>query len=261
MSPKEPTDRALEEYLKNDSELSRAYKEAAGEKPPAALDAAILQEARRAVDHGGRVARSPFARTWLVPASLAAVLLLTVGLVTFVSRESGEAPSPEGGPRRALEVDRLQSQQPRSKLEAQAPAAPGDERTSLKRVTPAAPLAEEPALMKQQKAPAEKKAAPAPPPAKMRTDAPASVTPAMVPAESTERRRARDEVGRKSKEDKREQRPPAALTATEIRALSPEEWLKRIAQLREQGKHDEADTSLAAFKTRYPDYPIEKFLK
>lgn len=246
MSPKEPIDRALEEYLKNDSELSRAYKEAAGEKPPAALDAAILQEARHAVDHGGRVARGPFARTWLVPASLAAVLLLTVGLVTFVSRESGEAPSPAGAPRRALEADRLQSQQPRSKLEAQAPAAP---------------LAEEPALMMQQKVPAEKKAAPAPPPAKMRTDAPASVTPAMVPAESTERMRARDEVGRQSKEDKREQRPPAALTATEMRALSPEEWLKRIVQLRDQGKHDEADTSLAAFKKRYPDYPIEKFLK
>ncbi len=246
MSPKEPIDRALEEYLKNDSGLSRAYKDAAREKPPTALDAAILQEARRAVDHGGRVARSPFARTWLVPASLAAVLLLTVGLVTFVSRESGEAPSPAGAPRRALEADRLQSQQPRSKLEAQAPAAP---------------LAEEPALMMQQKVPAEKKAAPAPLPAKMRTDAPASVTPAMVPAESTERMRARDEVGRKSKEDKREQRPPAALTATEMRALSPEEWLKRIAQLREQGKHDEAEASLAAFKTRYPDYPIEKFLK
>ncbi|MEE8215370.1 MAG: hypothetical protein V3S77_01290, partial [Acidiferrobacterales bacterium] len=212
MSPKEPIDRALEEYLKNDSELSRAYKEAAGEKPPAALDAAILEEARRAVDHGGRVTRGPFARTWLVPASLAAVLLLTVGLVTFVSRESGEAPSPAGAPRRALEADRLQSQQPRSKLEALSPAAPGDERTSLKRkrAGPPAPLAEEPALMKQQKVPAEKKAAPAPPPAKMRTDAPASVTPAMVPAESTERMRARDEVGRKSKEDKREQRPPAA---------------------------------------------------
>ena len=263
MSPKEPIDRALEEYLKNDSELSRAYKEAAGEKPPAALDAAILQEARHAVDHGGRVARGPFARTWLVPASLAAVLLLTVGLVTFVSRESGEAPSPAGAPRRALEADRLQSQQPRSKLEALSPAAPGDERTSLKRkrAGPPAPLAEEPALMKQQKVPAEKKAAPAPPPAKMRTDAPASVTPAMVPAESTERMRARDEVGGQGKEDKREQRPPAALTATEMRALSPEEWLNRIAQLREQGKHDEAEASLAAFKKRYPDYPIEKFLK
>jgi hypothetical protein len=246
MSPKEPIGRALEEYLKNDSELSRAYKEAAREKPPAALDAAILEEARRAVDHGGRVARSPFARAWLVPASLAAVLLLTVGLVTFVSRESGEALSPEGGPRRALEADRLQSQQPRSKLEAQAPAAP---------------LAEEPALMKQQKTPAEKKAAPAPPPAKMRTDAPASVTPAMVPAESAERVRARDEVGGQGKEDKREQLPPAALTATEMRALSPEEWLKRIAQLREQGRHDEAEASLAAFKKRYPEYPIEKFLK
>jgi hypothetical protein len=246
MSPKEPIDRALEEYLKNDSELSRAYKEAAGEKPPAALNAAILEEARRAVDHGGRVTRGPFARTWLVPASLAAVLLLTVGLVTFVSRESGEALSPAGAPRRALEADRLQLQQPRSKLEAQAPAPP---------------LAEEPALMRQQKAPAEKKASPAPPPVKMRTDVPASVTPAMVPAEVTERRRARDEVGRQGKEDKREQWPPAALTATEMRALSPEEWLKRIVQLRDQGKHDEADTSLAAFKKRYPDYPIEKFLK
>jgi hypothetical protein len=36
----------------------------------------------------------------------------------------------------------------------------------------------------------------------------------------------------------------------------PEKWLERVAQLREQGRHDEADKALAEFRKRYPDYRI-----
>jgi hypothetical protein len=36
----------------------------------------------------------------------------------------------------------------------------------------------------------------------------------------------------------------------------PEKWLERIAQLRQQGRHDEADKALAEFRMRYPDYRI-----
>jgi hypothetical protein len=36
----------------------------------------------------------------------------------------------------------------------------------------------------------------------------------------------------------------------------PERWLERIAELRKQGMHDEADKALEEFRKRYPDYRI-----
>ena len=47
------------------------------------------------------------------------------------------------------------------------------------------------------------------------------------------------------------------------KALSPEAWLERIADLRAQGRHKEADESYAEFRRRYPDYviPAEKMQK
>jgi hypothetical protein len=37
---------------------------------------------------------------------------------------------------------------------------------------------------------------------------------------------------------------------------SPQQWLERIAVLRQQGRHDEADKALAEFRKRHPDYKI-----
>lgn len=37
---------------------------------------------------------------------------------------------------------------------------------------------------------------------------------------------------------------------------TPERWLERIAQLRRDGKHEEADRALADFRKRYPDFRI-----
>lgn len=50
-----------------------------------------------------------------------------------------------------------------------------------------------------------------------------------------------------------EARKPAQADAFEE---SPERWLERIAQLRKQGRHEEADKALAEFRQRYPDYRI-----
>lgn len=36
----------------------------------------------------------------------------------------------------------------------------------------------------------------------------------------------------------------------------PEKWLERIAALRKEGKHEEADKALEEFRKRYPDYKI-----
>ena len=44
-------------------------------------------------------------------------------------------------------------------------------------------------------------------------------------------------------------------------ADTPERELERIAQLRAQGRHDEADRALAEFRKRYPDYKIPEAMR
>ena len=39
-------------------------------------------------------------------------------------------------------------------------------------------------------------------------------------------------------------------------AETPERWLERIAEMRRQGRHDEADKALAEFRKRHPNYKI-----
>lgn len=49
--------------------------------------------------------------------------------------------------------------------------------------------------------------------------------------------------------------------AAEGNYLPPEKWLERIDELRRQGKLEEAKTSLAEFRKRYPDYELPAPLK
>ena len=37
---------------------------------------------------------------------------------------------------------------------------------------------------------------------------------------------------------------------------TPEKWLERIATLRAEGRHEDADKALAEFRQRHPDYRI-----
>ena len=80
----DPTERdaALKEYLEGDSALSRAYRASFRELPPAHLDARILSEARRA-DAPVPAVPGPFSGRWMVPASLA-VIVLAVSVVALL---------------------------------------------------------------------------------------------------------------------------------------------------------------------------------
>jgi hypothetical protein len=42
---------------------------------------------------------------------------------------------------------------------------------------------------------------------------------------------------------------------------TPEQWLERIARLREAGKARAADQSLAEFRKRYPDYRVPEAMR
>src|SRR5688572_32854692 len=67
--------------------LARVYGAAPRDEPPAHLDAAILAAARREV--GARPRPLAALRTWRVPVSIAAVVVLSVSLVTLVREEGG----------------------------------------------------------------------------------------------------------------------------------------------------------------------------
>ena len=82
MSSGEDTERGAEPA----EAVSALYRQQAKEEPPGRVDAAILREARRAVKRRPAV-HGPFGSHWRVPVSLAAILLIVVGLVRFMPRD------------------------------------------------------------------------------------------------------------------------------------------------------------------------------
>jgi len=85
-------DQYLEEYLRGDSALTEAYRSEEKTQPPPHLDKAILLAANEAVSpvQSSKMAYSPFAKSWYVPASIVAVLVLCVGLVFTIYQNSGQ---------------------------------------------------------------------------------------------------------------------------------------------------------------------------
>ncbi len=86
------SDQILDDYLQGDSELSTAYDKTEKVNVPEYLDRNILAAANAAVKtkQDTKVAYSPFTRHWSVPASLAAVLVVCVGLVFSIYQDSGQ---------------------------------------------------------------------------------------------------------------------------------------------------------------------------
>jgi ribonuclease E len=77
-----------------DDKLSRRYREGARDEPPAHVDAAILAASRRAVGAGPRARKS----NWMVPTSIAAVLVLGIGVSLRMQMEKpGIETSTPGG--------------------------------------------------------------------------------------------------------------------------------------------------------------------
>ncbi|MCK5669241.1 MAG: hypothetical protein KAI15_09160, partial [Gammaproteobacteria bacterium] len=85
-------DQNLEDYLQGDSPLSKAYRAEEKAQPPVHLDKAIVAASNEAIrsEQTSNIAYSPFARTWYVPASMVAVLVLCVGLVFTIYQNSGQ---------------------------------------------------------------------------------------------------------------------------------------------------------------------------
>jgi hypothetical protein len=248
-----------------DSRLAALYRAAARDEPQPALDAAIRAAARREVGARPRPAGSPFSRSWRVPLSIAAVVLLSVSLVTLIREE---APPEISQPPRAdapLPLPEAATY-PRKESVAADRTGAGEPPTPLaKRASPKAfPGAP---VMRDNKviAPADKP----------RQSAKAEVRRDVAGAAAEAKARLRSEAAsadsavRESSRARVQAAPAPALQSAPLVAgairsyvnLPPEKWLEQIEELRKQGRLEEAKTSLAHFKQRYPDYPLPASLK
>jgi hypothetical protein len=193
-----------------DEKVTQAYRALGEEEPPRALDEAILAASRR------RPAR------WRVPLSIAAVLVLAVGVTLRMLPPQRDAESVALAPQ-VIETPRpaVSSAEPPARVERlEAPPRPGEARA--------------PAAL-------------------------ANVKRAAAPAAIAGVRRA-DEVSATAVMQSAPATPAPTAAKLSEATLTPEEWLKRIAELRKQGHEREAQESLTAFKKRYPDYKIPETL-
>lgn len=275
MSPGERDDELFERYLEGDSELSRAYRRHAGEQPDAALDARILAEAHRAVAPERRVAHSPFARNWMVPTSLAAVLVLSLSVVLLMpdpALEPGLDYGSPGEPATLRSAPEAKRENVPGRLEKDADTredAAGEAVGGALREL--APSAAEPSEIADEAVakPAEKRKAPpsgqpgtgsdalrsqpAAPAARLADEAEEAKAPAAVTP------RSRDATG-KARQDASGAAPDAQPMPSDDLRADPAAWLAFIEGLVEAHDIDGAKSNLRAFRRQYPDYPLPRSL-
>ena len=228
-----------------DEKVTQAYRALGGEEPPPALDEAILAASRR------RPAR------WRVPLSIAAVLVLAVGVTLRM------LPPQPGAESVALAPQVIET--PRPAASSAEPPARHAQDAQVSAAAPREPVAGRARSDTSAAAPvaadarAERSEAPARPGEARAPAALASAKRAEAPAAIAGAPRT-DEVSANAVMQGAPATPAPAAAKLSEAALTPEDWLKRIAELRKQGREREAEESLAAFKKRYPDYKIPEAL-
>jgi hypothetical protein len=248
-----------------DDKLSRRYRELPADEPPAALDAGIRDAAHRAV------APKRGSQRWAVPVSLAAVLVLAVGVTLRMQQEQPgiETSVPLSDVVPQAKKDAAVQSEPPVKIEAESKPVPADKLSKPSANVGALPRQEQKKLQKEKSVVREadesrdsRRDAPTqtpPPPAA----APPPPAPAAPPAGAMQAAPARErqEAARAAAPMARLQAPQAvasdsagaiATTATDARTRE----LERIARLRREGKNAEADEALEKFRKDYPDYKI-----
>ena len=81
MTNEKNNDRELDRYLQGNDELSKEYREISLDSPPDHIDKAILAASKKAVEAKPVNVITPFSSHWYIPASIAAVVVISVLLV------------------------------------------------------------------------------------------------------------------------------------------------------------------------------------
>jgi hypothetical protein len=266
-------------------------------EPGADLDARILAAAQSALQRPPALQPAP-RRSWIAPLAVAASLVLAVGLAWQLRPPTAavvQAPasgadaadasamhvrSNEASPAAPPLQARIETPQPIAAMTSPEAAAPADAAPRAEvaagnvadaAMAPPPPPAPPPAVTAEEIAAAQ---VAVPQPAEL----PRAAAPAMAKAQASEAvrerasaaggapARAQDEVQRAADAgeldvapiaDQGEDVPPATADSPAVR----EAWLRRIGELLEQGKTEDAKASLDEFKRRYPDAALPPELR
>jgi hypothetical protein len=218
--------------------VTAAYRELGTEEPPRALDEAILAAARRAAGaRPGSPGRAAPQR-WYASLAAAAVLVLAVAVTLHMQTEQPDTVAPP------------------SRVEATArPAAPAPAKSAADTVAKAAPDRVEPKVQALAKPAEPRPFVPDPVPRAAPAPAPTMQAQARMQGSGLAASATGPAAGAAAERDVRAQAPASAI------AESPERELERIAALRGQGRHDEADSALAEFRKRYPEFRIPEEMR
>jgi hypothetical protein len=213
--------------MSDDPKIYERYRQLPREEPPRALDEAILAASRRAAESRPAPLVVPTGRRrWYFPVAAAAVIVLAVAVVAHVEREKPDEEIP-------------------------APSAPAPQ---------AQPSAAEERKTEAPKAAAKPSRPQFAPDPRVDSSPPVAAAPAPAAAEARRERDANDQLMRARRAPASEAAASGAPTLAQV-ARSPEQWLQGIVDLRRQGRHEEADRELAAFRKRYPDYRLSGEMK
>jgi hypothetical protein len=236
----------VEDQLPGEAQLSRVYRQAEEEFPPAHLDALVLTAARKAVRTPARKTWLFSARKWSLPLALAAALVVTF---TIVMRHL-DAPH----------YGRRLTQQPASAPAMSPGPAPGKQIDSSVETALSMKNAQDEGQDAAQEKMEHKPPAPAPGQLTAKEQEREYITKLEMPPETLH----------KQAEPLLPNAPPslsapASVTRGAIKIeeerLSPERWIAKVKELRRAGKHAEAEASLQALKKRYPKYPADRLLQ
>lgn len=245
-----------------DPRISARYRALGAEEPPQALDDAILAAGRRGASARPASLDRAQRRRWYAPLATAAVLVLAVAVTLLMQQEKPEIAAPVAShpaPAAPAPVPAPAEQDLKLRMDAnvQAPAAEPRRKAAEAKPQPKDFVPEPPAAVPP---PAASAAAPQPPASPvLRSDETRS---AGALARQAEDRTARDAVAAARApaygplEAQSQKRAESAAVAGNLASTAPGQELERIAQLRAEGKHEEADKALAEFRKRYPDYKI-----
>ena len=244
MKPTSPEEQELE---KSSAEVSEHYRAAAQEEPPARVDAAILEAARRT---SKPPARRP--RDWQIPASIAAMVIIGVAMALLV-REN-QAPPPSLDTANEVKLAKQAPQQQAVKTQPKANTDSIRERPSRERsprpdraLSPQDQVALAARDSAMQDSAGVRASAPAPASAPVKNAEPAGMSASeSKKAESTSEATAQSRVsGQALLKQKADNSMP-----------QPEDWLRRIDELLRDGKTADAQEQVQAFHKAFPNFAL-----
>jgi hypothetical protein len=255
---------AVEEFLQRRSRVTQAYRDASGEQPPPALDAAILAASRRAA--GARPRRLGWAARWGTPLAAAAVLVLAVAVMLRYQEEPqiAQLKAPEVAPKAVMPSD-AQEERPiadvkrevRVRGQPEIAAAPAPPPVSVESAGKTlADRAPAPVAKERRDAQRMSQAAPSAPAEAEQKQAAAgvgAVADHAAPAARPEPRAAK-ELDESLAMRKQAAGPPAAASAR------PEALIRQIETHYDQGRTEEGDRALRQFCRDFPGYALPEAL-